>query len=374
MKKQTLLFTAFLYTGLMVAQDAGHGHAHGRLIQFPDIPGYKTLKCDFHIHTVFSDGDVWPTIRVEEALKDGLDAISMTDHIEYQPHKDDIPHPDRNRSYEIARKFAEAYDLIVVRGAEITRSMPPGHFNAIFIEDANKLQIEDPLEAFREARRQGAYVFWNHPNWVAQRPDGITKMDDLHVQMLREGLFQGIEVVNDLTYSDEALQLAIENNLTIMGTSDIHGLIDWQYKVPEGGHRPVSLVMATEKSAAAIKEAMLAGRTVAWFNNLLIGRETLLKPLIEASLRIKSAQYPGKTSVATIEIENVSDADYWLQNLSPYTLHAHSDIVTLKAHETTTLEVKVLERKASVELPFRVLNGIIAPNLHPVIQLTIKME
>ena len=25
-------------------------------IQFPDILGYKTLKCGFHMHTVFSDG------------------------------------------------------------------------------------------------------------------------------------------------------------------------------------------------------------------------------------------------------------------------------------------------------------------------------
>jgi hypothetical protein len=35
-----------------------------REINIPDILGYKTLKCDFHIHTVFSDGDVWPTVRV----------------------------------------------------------------------------------------------------------------------------------------------------------------------------------------------------------------------------------------------------------------------------------------------------------------------
>ena len=29
-------------------------------INIPDILGYKTLKCDFHMHTVFSDGMVWP--------------------------------------------------------------------------------------------------------------------------------------------------------------------------------------------------------------------------------------------------------------------------------------------------------------------------
>ena len=55
-------------------------------INIPDIPGYLTLKCDFHMHTVFSDGDVWPTVRVQEAWLEGLDAISITDHIEYLPH------------------------------------------------------------------------------------------------------------------------------------------------------------------------------------------------------------------------------------------------------------------------------------------------
>lgn len=101
-----------------------HDHNSGKSSKFPDIPGYLTLKCDFHQHTVFSDGSVWPNIRVQEALKDGVDAIALTDHLEYQPHKIDIPHPNRNRSYEIALKEAEGKDLIVIRGGEITRDMP----------------------------------------------------------------------------------------------------------------------------------------------------------------------------------------------------------------------------------------------------------
>lgn len=60
-------------------------------IQIPDILGFKTLKCDFHMHTVFSDGLVWPTVRVSEAYSQGLDAIAITDHIEYRPHKNDMP-------------------------------------------------------------------------------------------------------------------------------------------------------------------------------------------------------------------------------------------------------------------------------------------
>ena len=46
------------------------------------------------MHSVFSDGSVWPDIRVEEAKKDGLDVIAITEHLEYQPWKDDIPHPN----------------------------------------------------------------------------------------------------------------------------------------------------------------------------------------------------------------------------------------------------------------------------------------
>ena len=45
------------------------------------------------MHSVFSDGSVWPDIRVQEAIRDGLDVIATTEHIEYQPWKDDIPHP-----------------------------------------------------------------------------------------------------------------------------------------------------------------------------------------------------------------------------------------------------------------------------------------
>jgi len=30
----------------------------------PDLPGFKTLKGDSHLHTVFSDGTVWPTVHV----------------------------------------------------------------------------------------------------------------------------------------------------------------------------------------------------------------------------------------------------------------------------------------------------------------------
>ena len=49
----------------------------------------------------------------------------------------------------------------------------------------------------------------------------------MHKNLINEGLIEGIEIVNDTTFSDDALQLALDYNLTILGTSDIHGIVDW---------------------------------------------------------------------------------------------------------------------------------------------------
>ena len=261
--KYTLLIFLSISTSFANANDFGQS----REIVFPDIPGYKTLKCDLHIHTVFSDGSVWPTIRVAEALKDNLDAIAVTEHLEYQPNKKDIPHPDRNRAYEI-EKQAAGKGLIIISGAEITRDMPPGHSNALFLNDANDLLVEDSLEAFRQAKKQEAFIFWNHPNWTSQRKNGVAVLTDMHKMLIKDKLLNGIEVVNELSFSSEALQIALDNNLTIIGASDIHGLIDWEYDVHQGGHRPITMVFSKEKSANGIKDGLNNRRTVVFSENL----------------------------------------------------------------------------------------------------------
>lgn len=370
MRLLTLLLTT-VPMAFSFGQD--HGHSHGRVIEFPDVPGYKTLKCDFHIHTVFSDGSVWPTIRVEEAVKDGLDAISLTEHIEYQPHKEDIPHPDRNRSFEIVQELAKAYDLMIIHGTEITREMPPGHSNAIFIQDVNKINVDDPVEAFREAKRQGAFIFWNHPNWIRQVPTGIAILTDLHKQLIAEHLLDGIEVVNDVTYSQEALQIALDNNLTVMGTSDIHGLVDWQFGIPEGGHRPITLVLAKERSPESIREALDAKRTIAYFNDILAGYQQPLELLLSSCLVAGKATYQGSSSVVNVELTNLGDAPLILRNKSPYAFHAHADIITIAPHTMETLQVKTMEQLRDFVLTFEVLNAVYAPEKHPTLEWKIEV-
>lgn len=367
-KTAFLLLLAFLFANGISAQEDTK-QENTRAIEFPDVPGYVTLKCDLHMHTVLSDGSVWPDIRVQEAIKDGLDVISITDHIEYQPHFLDIPHPDRNRSYELALKAAEGTELLVIPGTEITRSMPPGHFNAIFVKDVNKLNEKDVMEVFREAKKQGAFVFWNHPHWTAQRPDGVSTLTEMHHELLEEGLFTGIEIFNHSTYSQEALELAQKYNLTLLGNSDVHGLVDWTFDVSEEGHRPVTLVFAKEKSAQAMQTAMENRQTAVWFKNTLVGNEAFLTPMIEASLEII---HKSKGPVPGLQIHNHCDADLVLENVSAYTLHNFASVLILKAHETTNVQVKTLEELDSFEMKFKVLNAFTEVNEHPEINLLVE--
>ena len=126
-------------------------------IDIPNLDGYITLKCDFHMHSVFSDGLVWPTVRIDEAYREGLDAISLTEHIEYRPHKKDII-ADHNRSYDVTKKKADQLGILLIKGSEITRPMAPGHFNAIFLSDSNPLEKENYKDAFNEAKKQDAFI------------------------------------------------------------------------------------------------------------------------------------------------------------------------------------------------------------------------
>ena len=161
------------------------------LIRIPDTDGYKVLKCDFHTHTVFSDGRVWPTMRVDEAWKDGLDALAITDHIEVRPWRGNVQ-GDLNSSYDIAKPAADRIGLILIKGIEITRAKPLGHINALFIKDANPIETPDPLDAVNEAYKQGAFIMWNHPGW----PDDKCTKYEVHDQLIKEGKIHGIEVFN----------------------------------------------------------------------------------------------------------------------------------------------------------------------------------
>ena len=366
MKYFHLIIITFLST--LLSQEDGES----RMISFPDIKGFKTIVCDLHTHTVFSDGSVWPNIRIQEALKDGLDAIAITEHIEYQSHKEDIPHLDRNRSYELSKKYAEKSELMVIAGTEITKSMPPGHSNAIFVKDVNKIMHDNYMDAHLAARKQGAFIFWNHPHWIGQRKDGSVKLYEEVKDLIDKNLLHGIEVANERTYSDQAIQVALDHNLTMLGTSDVHGFVDWDYNIPHGGHRPVTLVFSKRKNLKDLKRSLFQGRTAVWYNNLLIGKSEWIKPLLEASIKIDSAGYYSSYELGVVKIKNVSDARFVLKNVSEYDFYQNSDLIEIDPHSTKQIAIVSGKNLSNFDLEFEVLNAVIAPSIHPTIRLRIK--
>lgn len=347
--------------------------AQSRAIEFPDVDGYHTLAVDLHTHSVFSDGSVWPVIRVQESERDGVALLAVTEHLEYQPRAADIPNPDRNRAFAVAAEYAgaEAPGVIVVNGAEISRDMPPGHCNAVFLSDANALLRDDVMEVFEEANRQDAFVFWNHPNWIPQRRDGVARMTDMHRRLIADGLLHGIEVANAHMYSAEALQIALDYDLAILGVSDIHGLVDWEYDVHGGGHRTVTLVLAEERTAESIREALQANRTAAWKDSELIGREEVVVPLLEASLKVLDVRV-RRGSVLTVTLVNRSGASFNLLSVGPQRFYDRGAVVNVGPYETVAVSVTG-ENRADFELSFAVLNALVAPETHPTLQIAVEV-
>ena len=346
-------------------------------IKIPDVPGYVTLKCDFHMHTVFSDGSVWPTVRSEEAWREGLDAFAITDHIEYTPHEQDI-RENHNRPYEIAFPRARELDLIIIKGAEITRDMPPGHFNALFLQEVNALDTERWQDAIKAAIDQKAFLFWNHPGWKGQQPDGISIWYPEHTELLEKGWLHGIELVNGGEYYPLAHKWAMEKKLTILGGSDIHGPVSMGYDLPNGQHRTMTLVFAKEKSVEAIKDALFNQRTAIYWENKLIGEEKYLKPIFNKSIKIinPDVTITGKGRV-NMQIHNNSQIDFELIADGKSDEISFPSKITLYADKTVLLKIraksKTLTGTKKICLPYKVENLLVAPQQSLSIELPINV-
>jgi len=374
--KAHLLF-ALIVLGSVVN---GPGHETPRYrtaINIPDIPGYVTLKCDFHIHTVFSDGLVWPTVRSEEAWREGLDAIAITDHIEYQPHKEDMI-KNHNRAYQLARGAGDELSLMVIHGSEITRKMPPGHLNAIFLTNSTPLETDKWEDAVAAAHDQGAFIFWNHPGWEPQLTNGVVTWYPEHTKILEAGQLNGIEVVNGREYYPEAHRWALEKKITLMSNSDIHQALNLDYSVHDGDHRPITLVFAKERSPGAIKEALFARRTVVYSGNRLIGEEPFLRPIFEKSIKLdhSSVTLSGRKGLL-IQISNSSDLDYELELSGEPTSVQSPRRIVLVAGKTVLMELKAAAgglKNEAATLKYKVTNLLVGPDEPLVVTLPLQVR
>lgn len=349
----------------------------------PDLPGFRTLKGDFHLHTVFSDGNVWPTVRVEEGWRDGLDVIALTDHLEYRPHSDDV-RGDAGRSYVVAKALADQLGLILVPGVEITKPdpakaplvLPEGsaHFNALFVTDANALNVpDDHMEALRRAKAQRAFVFWNHPRFRVTRARWFAPI----ARAFDDGLFQGMELVNGPDFYDEAYPWIAERQLAILANSDAHDPIPPR---AAGSHRPITMLFARSADLDGVRDALVARRTAAWLGDDVWGAEEHLRGLWNGAIGVETprlATRPG--GVAALRVRNASaipmrivvrEAPAWLLLSGPVQLDAQS--VTLLRPAVTAAAPTGEHR---IELQAEVLNLHIGPghNLSVAVPLTIQV-
>lgn len=321
-------------------------------IAFPDLPGYETLVCDLHMHTVFSDGSVWPTVRVDEAWRLGFDAIAITDHIEYQPHKADVP-TNHNRSYELAVGKARQAGILFPKGAEITRETPPGHFNALFLSDTDPLDTEDLVEVFKRANEQDAFLFWNHHAWKGEERGA---WGDFHTTVYENKWLHGMEVCNGDSYYPTAHKWCLEKGLTMVGNSDIHAP-DINDQTTAENHRTLTLVFVKDRSLEGLKEALRAGRTAVWFQDKMIGQQQWLEQLLEGSVEIAPPHYRGKDYVL-VKARNNSDIQIQLErtgSVGPAT-------ATLPPQSTSMVKISTSDPNAPLELAYKVTNFLAAPN------------
>jgi 3',5'-nucleoside bisphosphate phosphatase len=339
---------------------------------FPDIPGYQTLMGDFHLHTVFSDGKVWPTVRVDEAKREGLDVIALTDHIEsrLQKHAADLS-TNRNRAYEIAALAAQEANILLIKGAEITPSIPPGHHNALFLNDVEQIVVPELeqstdqnlylLEVVEKANEQNAFVFWNH-HAVYGEENG--QWMDVHTTMYEGGWLHGMEVANSSRYYPNAHQWCLEKNLTMLGNSDLHRpLIDSCDMVYQ--HRPLTLVFAEERTVESVKEAMWAGRTAVWFENQLIGREQYLEPLFNSCVTFSKLE--ENNEMVLFKLTNNAMIDLELENcdiLGP-------SKITIPARSAVTVRAILSEDANATALSYEVKNFLIEPSEGLVVEFDI---
>ena len=349
MKKLTSLFALLLVSSAVMAYTPN-------TIVIPNVDGYVTLKGDFHMHTCFSDATVWPTTRVQEAAWEGLDVIAITDHLDTRHQKMKklgyfTENCDRDTSYKLAKAVAKKNNVIVIHGGEITRGMPPGHFNCLFVKDNDEIcaaaekNDHDHVLAMegglREARKQGALLMWNHPNWCKHAPNE-TIMWPAHKKILKEGLMDAIEIFNAETgYSPESHEWCLKHNLAIMGCSDSHAPFFTNIDYKGNKHRIVTLLFAKERSAEGVREAIESRRTAVFGEDVVYGREQELAPLFHACVKVKDVKFTPKQ--VSLTLVNDTSIPIRLTKAPGSEKYRYDRHIYLAPHSTHSLKVSLVQ-------------------------------
>ena len=346
-----------------------HTGKHRQEIYIPQIMGYNVYKADFHTHTIYSDGTITPSLRVREAWNDGLDIIAITDHIEYRRVERDLIRymgeyikeeyrnlakgvntnlqgvaadergilANLNAGYEEAIESNQQYGMLIVRGVEITRN--EGHYNAIFTKDNNKIYHPDIKESIKRAVKQGAYVFQNHPK---RNKETQSRMTPLAEELHEKGLVKGVEIGNGHAFWGWLVPYCVKNNQAVFSNSDGHTTMAERFQphYNNGVYRNMTFVLAEECTEKAVKKAIFEGRTIAYHNNRLVGKEEYLADLFKASVSIEHLCDNKKETM--VLLTNKSSLPYTVKvDKREVVIHAMSSVQFLLPKESDSVEFTV---------------------------------
>lgn len=354
-------------------------------IVLPQVGGYNIYKADLHTHSIYSDGDMTPALRVREAYYDGLDAIAITEHIEYrriegrmlkflkgytggkavkaknydlirkQATEEGIL-ADLNYPVEEAVKESSKWDMLVIKGAEITREpVEIGHFNALFTTDNNTLYDPDPLQSLRNARAQGALIQHNHPGW---RRTSCAKTE-FEVKAYNEGLIDGIEVANGGSLYLPIIDRAREENLFVAANTDIH-ITTAEYYRMKGHMRNMTLIFAKERTLESLREALEAKRTLAYSGGYISGDAQRLKDLFLASVSYKVISTDKKGTRKIILSNNYS---------LPFQIKTSKNANPIDLKPMQSVMLSVAKDK---KLNLTITNMLCGDMVHPKVSMEIK--
>jgi hypothetical protein len=192
---------------------------------------------------------------------------------------------------------------------------------------------------------------WNHPGWKSQEPDGIPKLYAIHKDLIKKGWLHGIEFFNDSEHYPIVMTFCKQFNLAVMANSDNHGVISEEYFSPSYTNRPMTLVFAKSRTHDALKEAMFAGRTLAYFRDNIAGKEEYAKPFFYQCISVGKIYYQNDKSIF-FEISNRSDIPFYLVNGIPDA----PKTITIAANGITRV---VLSKKVTSPLIYDVKNILI---------------
>ena len=371
MKK--LLFTiAFIALGVASAvaqKDIPYIHmtsdvvaARRTEIVLPKVNGYNCYKADFHTHTMFSDADLTPRQRIREGWLDGLDIICLSDHLEYRRQEQSMlnalaPYNPDGKPYTyypaniegvksdritgVKCNFDAIYDealsfvknsglpIMLVKGIELSREpFTLGHFSALFVKDISSLYDGDIRQALRNVHAQGGLVIHNHPAYRRTTTDKSPQQKELYDL----GLIDGVEIVNDMTFYPKMIRRAVEENLIMLGSSDIHRPTSEIYGM-RGFYRTMTFILAKECTENAIREALEARRTIAYSGDQLMGEEKMLADFFNAAVDCRLLLHEAKSNKNYYQLTNNSSIKYIIRH--------NGAIYELEPFKTVTLDYKV---------------------------------